>query len=56
MPKAFNAVIAQINQLDMASHPVFKRLFGEAGFQWLTSQELENFISQDWFEDVSFCR
>ena len=38
MPKAFNAVTAQINQLDMASHPVFKRLFGEAGFQWLTSQ------------------
>ena len=47
MPKAFNAVTAQINQLDMASHPVFKRLFGEAGFQWLTSQELENFIYQD---------
>ena len=54
MPKAFNAVTAQINQLDMASHPVFKRLFGEAGFQWLTSQELENFISLDGLKMLVF--
>ena len=54
MPKAFNAVTAQINQLDMASHPVFKRLFGEAGFQWLTSQELENFIAQDGLKMLVF--
>lgn len=45
MPKAFNAVTEEINRLDIASNPIFQRLFGEAGFLLLSSDGLDNFLA-----------
>ena len=44
MPKAFNAVTEEINRLDIAEHPAFKRLFGQAGFNLIDSTGLEDFL------------
>ena len=44
MPKVFNAVTAEINRLDIAEHPAFKRLFGQAGFSLIDSSQLEEFL------------
>ena len=44
IPKAFNAVSAEINPLGIAEHPGYKRLFGQAGFSLIDSSQLEEFL------------
>ena len=45
MVKAFNAVTAEINRIEIGKHPVFKRLFEEAAFSLLGSAQLEDFLA-----------
>lgn len=45
MVKAFNAVTAEINRIEIGKHPVFKRLFEEAAFCLLGSAQLEDFLA-----------
>lgn len=45
MAKAFNAVTAEINRIEISEHPVFKRLFAEAGFTLLDSVRMQDFLA-----------
>lgn len=45
MAKAFNAVTAEINRIEISEHPVFKRLFAEAGFTLLDCVRIQDFLA-----------
>ena len=54
MKNALNPVTEKIVRIDPVTHPIFKRLFGEAGFTRVDEETIDEFLKTDGLKMVVF--